>query len=234
MLAPESTGYSPLPFSPSARHPSIVTVIRIPSSVPYDSNIFLVTGVHPMLVDAGTGEDSSAVISRIRSFGIVPETVVATHCHYDHVGGLRDIVDAFGCRALAGRVDARFIRSPDPVFNVSRMFGGSVRPVDVGDLSEGSIVSTGEHSFRVIETPGHTAGSICLYEDSTGILFSGDTLFASGFGRTDLPGGSPDAMRRSLGVLSNIDISGLFPGHGNVIEDYRREYLVQVLCMAGV
>lgn len=212
-----------------------MSIIRVPSSISYDSNIYFVTGEHPIVVDAGTGRDSAGIIAYIRrAIDNVPEAVIATHCHFDHVGGLRDLVDAFGCDAYAGAVDARFIRHPVAAFNVSDMFGGAVRPVDVRDLSGGDTVSTGEHTFEVIDTPGHTAGSICLYERSTGILFSGDTLFAEGYGRTDMPGGSMDAMRRSLGVLSNIDIKGLFPGHGSVIGNYRREYLAPVLSMAGV
>lgn len=212
-----------------------MSVIRIPSAISYDSNIYLVTGDHPILVDAGTGRDSVGIIAAIRrAYPIVPEAVIATHCHFDHVGGLRDIVDAFGCTAYAGAVDARFIRHPVPAFNVSDMFGGEVRPVDVVDLYDRDRISTGDHDLVVIDTPGHTAGSICLYERSTGILISGDTLFAQGFGRTDMPGGSMDAMRRSLGVLSNIDIKGLFPGHGSVIGNYRREYLAPILSMAGV
>lgn len=212
-----------------------MSIIRIPSSIGYDSNIYLVTGEHPIVVDAGTGRDSVGTIAAIRRASPkVPEAVVITHCHFDHVGGLRDLVDAFGCDAYAGAVDARFIRHPVPAFNVSDMFGGEVRPVDVGDLVGGDRISTGDHDFEVIDTPGHTAGSICLYEASTGYLISGDTLFAEGYGRTDMPGGSLDAMRRSLGILSNIDIKGLFPGHGSVIGNYRREYLAPILSMAGV
>lgn len=212
-----------------------MAVVRIPSSVDYDSNIYLITGDHPILVDAGTGFDSADIIRRIEHHSShLPEAIVATHCHFDHIGGLRDMVDAFGCRVYAGARDACFIRNPDPAFNASRMFGGSVRAVDVADLHDGQTVSTGEHMFRVIDTPGHTSGSICLFEESTGLLLSGDTLFANGYGRTDMPGGSMDDMRRSLGILSNIDIKGLFPGHGSVIESYRREYLAPVLSMAGV
>lgn len=212
-----------------------MTVIKIPTSIPYDSNIYLVTGERPIVVDAGTGQDSATAIERIRSYvRSDPVAIVATHCHYDHIGGLKDMIDAFGCPVFAGSADAPFIGSGDPDLTVSGLFGSFLGPVDVNGLSEGDVFETGDHSFRVIDTPGHTPGGICLYEDSTGLLISGDTLFLTGFGRTDFPGGSMDAMRSSLSKLSNIDIRGLFPGHGNTCERYNPGYLAGVLNMAGV
>lgn len=212
-----------------------MSIIRIPSSIPYDSNIYLVTGDCPVVIDAGTGQDSESVIQRIRSYTpVCPAAIIATHCHFDHTGGLKDLSAAFDCPVFAGSVDAPYIRSSDPDFTVSQLFGSSLRSVDVGDLHEGDIINTGDHTFRVIDTPGHTPGGICLYEESSGHLISGDTLFLTGFGRTDFPGGSMSSMRSSLSKLSNIDIRGLFPGHGSICERYTPDYLAGVLNMAGV
>lgn len=211
-----------------------MTIRRIASAVPYDSNIYLVSGEHPIIVDAGTGFDSPGVISRIRSACPQgPAMIVATHCHFDHVGGLADLVDAFGCPAFAGWRDAPHIREPDG-FVSDDMFRGSMRPVDVHDLREGDILDSGDHTLTVLETPGHTSGSICLYDGEDRLLISGDTLFADGYGRTDLPGGSGSSMVASLRRLSKLDISGLFPGHGSTCDRYTPDRLAGVLRMAGV
>lgn len=211
-----------------------MTVEPIRSAVPYDSNIYLVSGDRPIVVDAGTGLDSGGVIPRIRS--VCPEgpaSIVLTHCHYDHAGGAADLAEEFGCPVFAGWRDAPHVREPDE-YAASSMFGGSMRPVDVHDLSEGDVVDTGDHMFTVLETPGHTEGSICLYDGSSGILISGDTVFSNGYGRTDLPGGSMTAMRGSLLRLSKIDIRELFPGHGSTCDRNVHDNLDWVLRMAGV
>lgn len=210
-------------------------VIKIASSVPYDSNIYLVTGERPVIVDAGTGLDSDAVERRIRSFSqIQPSAVILTHCHYDHAGGAKKLADAFGCDVLIGAKDAPYLRVPDPSITVSGLFGADMDPMDVGELHEGDTIDTGDHLLEVIDTPGHTPGGICLYDRANGLLISGDTLFFDGFGRTDFPGGSMSALAGSLRKLSNIDIRGLFPGHGNTCERYSPGDLARVLRMAGV
>lgn len=210
-------------------------IIKIASSVPYDSNIYLVTGERPVIVDSGTGLDSDAIERRIRSFSqIQPSAIILTHCHYDHAGGAKKLADAFGCDVLIGAEDAPYLRVPDPSVTVSGLFGADMDPMDVGDLHEGDVIDTGEHLLEVIDTPGHTPGGICLYDRANGLLVSGDTLFFDGFGRTDFSGGSMSALTGSLRKLSNIDIRGLFPGHGNTCERYSPGDLARVLRMAGV
>ena len=86
----------------------------------------------------------------------------------------------------------------------------------------------------MLETPGHTEGSICLYDEASGTLISGDTLFLGGYGRTDFMGGSFDAMLASLVRLSKLDIRELFPGHGSTCESYTPGMMAEVLRMAGV
>lgn len=211
-----------------------MSIVTIPSSVPYDSNIFLIEGDRPILVDSGTGQDSAAVIRRIRE--VCPEgpsTIVATHCHYDHAGGLHDLVEEFGCLVYAGWRDAQVIRHPDRR-DVAALFGAAMRPVDAKDLREGDVLDSGSRRFTVLETPGHTEGSICLYNEASGTLISGDTLFLGGYGRTDFMGGSFDSMLASLVRLSKLDIRELFPGHGSTCESYTPGMMAEVLRMAGV
>ena len=83
------------------------------------------------------------------------------------------------------------------------------------ELAEGGVVRFGEIRLRVMHTPGHTEGSVCLLDEDGGVLYSGDTLFAGGWGRVDLPGGDPTAMVASLARLTALeDPTGVFPGHG--------------------
>ena len=83
------------------------------------------------------------------------------------------------------------------------------------DLAEGGTIRFGEIRLEVLHTPGHTGGSVCLLATDAGVLFSGDTLFAGGWGRVDLPGGSPEAMVESIGRLTGLeDRIGVLPGHG--------------------
>ena len=139
-----------------------MAVVTIRSSNPYDSNIFLIEGDRPILVDSGTGQGSEEVIRHIRSAcPDGPSLIVATHCHYDHAGGLHDLVETFGCPVYAGWKDAPVIRHPDSR-DVAALFGAAMRPVDVLDLREGDVLDSGSHRFTVLETPGHTEGSIDL------------------------------------------------------------------------
>ncbi|MDR0887863.1 MAG: MBL fold metallo-hydrolase [Candidatus Methanoplasma sp.] len=193
-----------------------MTIHEVKSRVPYDCNIFLVIGKRTILVDAGTGEDSGSVIGQIKQIlgDRALDQIVLTHMHYDHVGGVEKIVDTFGCDIFAGRGDARALEDGDPNYILSSDFGSSVNPMELTELIEGDVIDIGEHRLRVIETPGHTAGSICLYDEITKSLLSGDTVFNGGVGRMDFPTGSRKDMAVSLRKLSNIEISTLYPGHG--------------------
>ncbi|HEY8636983.1 MAG TPA: MBL fold metallo-hydrolase, partial [Candidatus Limnocylindrales bacterium] len=83
------------------------------------------------------------------------------------------------------------------------------------ELAEGGLIRFGAIRLRVLHTPGHTEGSVCLVAEDEGILFSGDTLFAGGWGRVDLPGGDPAQMAESIARLAGLDDPiGVLPGHG--------------------
>ena len=138
---------------------------RIDSGVPYDSNIYLVTGGRNMLVDAGSGAGHDRVVDGIRRVlgDAKLDMIVLTHCHFDHVGGLKMLMEEFGCPAYAGHYDAPYIRMAERRHVLSDVFRGSVEPVEVSDLSDGDVVDLG--GFQVscdVDTGPHRGGHLPL------------------------------------------------------------------------
>jgi glyoxylase-like metal-dependent hydrolase (beta-lactamase superfamily II) len=138
--------------------------------------------------------------------------VVSTHRHWDHIGDNAAIVDATGAQIAAHVADRHGLLQP-AASSAPFPIPPSVPAID---LAEGSKIRFGEISLDVLHTPGHTEGSVCLAADSERLLFTGDTLFAKGWGRTDLAGGSEEEMIDSLSRLSALaDDLRVLPGHGD-------------------
>nr|WP_245248211.1 MBL fold metallo-hydrolase [Methanobacterium petrolearium] len=176
----------------------------------YDSNVYVFNDI---IVDTGTGQNMDYILKSIKDAGGSVDDlslIVNTHHHYDHIGGNQylDLEVAMHSR------DARALEEGDQEALLATMFGKSMEKMKIHHkLEEGDKI----HDFEVLLTPGHTSGSICLYDGET--LISGDTVFADGgFGRVDL-GGDMGDMRRSLERLSKLDIKYLLPGHGPAVED---------------
>lgn len=177
-----------------------------------DSNIYIIGDT---AVDAGTGLNFTRMYQLLKALGIDPKsisTVVNTHTHYDHVGGNGYFLNA---KTAMHGADAPALESGDSEMCMVDFFDGKLKPrkVDVR-LNEGDKLGLGKHNFEVMHTPGHTPGSICLYEKTSGTLISGDTVFAEAVGRVDVPGGDPNAMQSSLDMLAGLGAKVLLPGHG--------------------
>ncbi len=137
--------------------------------------------------------------------------IVSTHGHWDHIGDNAAVAAHTGAEIAVHPFDRDRLTRPQPV-NAPFEIPPSVPAVE---LAEGGVVRFGSIRLRVLHTPGHTAGSVCLQADDEGLLFSGDTLFAAGWGRVDLPGGDPDAMVESISRLAGLeDHLVVLPGHG--------------------
>ena len=136
--------------------------------------------------------------------------IVSSHGHWDHIGDNAAVAQHTGADVGAHPLDHD--RLIHPSTNAPFDIPPSVPAVD---LAEDGEVRFGAIRLRVLHTPGHTEGSVCLYEPDEGLLFSGDTLFAGGWGRVDLPGGDPAAMIASLARLADLeDRVAVHPGHG--------------------
>ena len=137
--------------------------------------------------------------------------IVSTHRHWDHIGDNAAVQSATGAQIAAHTLDRRGLEAPTPQY-APFPIPPSVPAID---LAEGSRIRFGEINLEVLHTPGHTEGSVCLLADNADLLFTGDTLFAGGWGRTDLAGGSEDQMVASLARLSRLaDELSVRPGHG--------------------
>jgi glyoxylase-like metal-dependent hydrolase (beta-lactamase superfamily II) len=137
--------------------------------------------------------------------------IVSTHGHWDHIGDNAAVAEHTGAEIAVHALDRERLTDPQPLWAPFEI----VPSVPAVDLAEGSEVRFGSLRLSVLHTPGHTEGSVCLYDADAGLLFSGDTLFAGGWGRVDLPGGDPDEMVASLARLSTLpDPVRVYPGHG--------------------
>jgi len=161
------------------------------------------------------GDEGPKIADYIDANGYHLEALVATHGHFDHIGACAYLKEQFQAQMAIHALDAGML--VDPMKNLSGMFPGLERvvapPADV-ILDSDATVTAGRLSLSVVHTPGHTPGSICLV--GPGVLFSGDTLFRNGVGRTDFPGGDPDMLSESLSrlVFALDDDVRIYPGHG--------------------
>jgi hydroxyacylglutathione hydrolase len=137
--------------------------------------------------------------------------IVSTHRHWDHIGDNAAVAEETGAQIAAHVLDRHGLERPEPLFAPF-----PVAPsVPAIDLAEGSQIRFGDVRMEVLHTPGHTEGSVCLLAEGERLLLSGDTLFAGGWGRVDLPGGDADQMVDSLARLTGLaDDLRVLPGHG--------------------
>lgn len=158
---------------------------------------------------------SKGISSRLKHLGINPADVKAilyTHGHFDHIDGDAEIpssVPRYGAEK-----ERELFREPS--LNLSRMTGNvlSIQPDHF--FKDGDIIETPVGSFLVMETPGHTKGSVCFRHIGKPVIFTGDTLFELSIGRTDFPGGSMEDMNESLRKLALLSEDVIaYPGHGS-------------------
>lgn len=169
----------------------------------YQTNCYIIydeaTGIAAITDPGYTPE---LVLQTLSDRNLRLEAILLTHGHFDHVGGVKAIAQATGCRVY---LNERELTMP------SYMTAGPLFYTDSYD--EGDTVNVGSMTFHVMATPGHSPGSVCLICEN--VMFSGDTLFCGSCGRTDCPGGSWCQMLESLKRLGGLEQDyTVYPGHG--------------------
>lgn len=182
---------------------------------PLESNCYLIAdeSTHAGLI-IDPGAEGERILKVINKMGITPHYLINTHGHADHIGANSYLKEKIpGLKIGIHQDDASLLTNAGE--NLSSFAGGALTsPAADFFLREGEEIKIGKILLKVIHTPGHTQGGICLF--SKGILISGDTLFANSIGRTDLPGGSMELLlkniREKLFILP--EETRVYPGHG--------------------
>lgn len=177
------------------------------------------TNVH-LIADARTREaiaiDTAIpslawILDELAERGWTLKLIVTTHGHWDHFGENAAVAAHTAAPIAVHPLDAHRLTDPQPLWAPFEI----PACVPAVELAEGGEIRFGEIRLTVLHTPGHTEGSVCLWSADDGLLFSGDTLFAGGWGRVDLPGASPEQMVESLARLATYDDPlRVLPGHG--------------------
>jgi hydroxyacylglutathione hydrolase len=164
-----------------------------------------------MIIDPGAG--AKTILAAVNSLNLKVELIVITHSHFDHLGAVKALKEATGAKFAVGGTSKT---TPGAFTKIVAMMSGGSATVPEPDmiLKEGDAIDIDDLHFQVLFTPGHSPDEISLY--GHGILFSGDTLFNSGIGRTDFPGCSFEQLEHSIRtkLFTLPDNTLVYPGHG--------------------
>ncbi len=182
---------------------------------PFAANCYIVgaeSNKEGMIIDPGAG--AGLILSSVEELGLDIKYIVLTHGHMDHIGALKEVKEATGAEIAIHTEDAPSLqRQP-----MSQVFSASSQPPAPDRLlKENDTIDIGDLCFVVLHTPGHTQGGISLLEkNNESIVFTGDTLFNFGIGRTDFPGSSYEQELHSIRtrLLTLHDDTIVCPGHG--------------------
>jgi hydroxyacylglutathione hydrolase len=199
-------------------------IIKTVPAGPLEANCYIVLDEatkKAMVVDPGDEPDRIEELTR----DLDVLYIVLSHAHFDHVGAVAEMREATGARVA---LHEKEVEVYDTAKDQASFWGYDMDPLPEPDLTlkEGQELKVGGMSFRVLHTPGHSPGGICLYGE--GVVFTGDTLFAGSVGRTDFPGGDMGQLRASFRRLMELPgETRVLAGHGppSTIERERTENL---------
>ena len=190
--------------------------LKIFNKNPYDQNTYIYYDVdtkNAVLIDPGLSK--TQIVKALDEFNI--KAIILTHGHFDHIFCLGKAVEITGAKVYAHIMEKELLQEPG--LNMSDPTGMGKPLTVTADIyvEDGDTITAGDITFRVIHTPGHTIGGMCLYDQSNGVLFSGDTLFKESVGRADLPTGNMEQLIQSIKtkLLVMPPETKVYSGHGS-------------------
>ncbi len=185
---------------------------------PLQTNCYVLSNRNNSCLIIDPGEEAEKVFRYLNQKKLKPAAILLTHAHFDHIGAVEPIRAKYSVPVYLHTQEKKWLT--DPVLNGSRLFGMGEVKAEPADylLSGNQDLSIGEFTFTVLETPGHSPGSISFYFQEAGLVASGDALFQGSIGRTDLPGGSHETLLKSIHkkLLVMPEETLVLSGHGPV------------------
>lgn len=195
----------------------------------YNCNGYLLTSdKEALIIDAGLGEFSDnwgfninqqEELENILGKYKYINQICLTHAHLDHTGGVMSLKKELRetLKISAHEKESKYLRIPNLAYIDPIVKSNNIKPILIDKkLRNGDKINVGNKELEILHTPGHTEGSMCLWESENKILFSGDTIFPEGsFGRVDFPGSNSSDLVTSLEMIASLEISSLLAGHMN-------------------
>lgn len=188
---------------------------------PLQENTYVVWDESGEAVIIDAGNSSEQELEALRKFvaehSLKVVMAVNTHGHFDHLLGVAAVCEEWGVPFALSSKDEFLLRQASVHAELFGVRSGDLKEIDL-DLDKEESIRFGESELKIIKTPGHTPGHVCLYSPEHKILFTGDTLFRESIGRTDLPGGDYSWIMRSIidNILPLGDEVKIYPGHGDM------------------
>ncbi len=198
---------------------------------PIQSNCYIVydeKSLDAMVVDPG--DEPAKILKIIKENSLKVIYIVCTHAHFDHIGAVASIKEKTGAKIVINKDDLEIYMGAK---DQGAFWGFEIEQPPAPDIFviEGDELFVGGLKFKVLHTPGHSPGGICLY--SEGIILTGDTVFAGSVGRTDFYGGSIEELKKSFKkIMSLPPETKILPGHGDwskIVEEKEMNFFIQEL-----
>lgn len=181
------------------------------------TNCYLIGKKNSSAIVVDPGDEIDKIMNMVNEYNVKVEKIVNTHGHFDHISANQELKKKTGAEIYIHEKDSEALTNPNK--NLSTHLGKNSHVIlnEADNLvSEGDIIEIEDYNFEVFHTPGHSPGSLCLYDKNKKVLISGDTIFSMGVGRTDFPGCSQKELINSIEnkILPLPEDVKVYPGHG--------------------